>query len=258
MKTFFFLLIIGCLGLGFRFSMDTGKMPKKPNSIKAEDASSGFAVVELFTSEGCSSCPQADRVLAAIQHDYEAKAVYILAYHVDYWDKLGWKDVFSNPAYSKRQYQYADWFHLESVYTPQVVIDGTKEFVGSNESGVRSVISESLEKKATFEFELTSSSISNGKIRINYSLDAEFPNSSLVLNLVERFATTSVLEGENKGRELAHVQIVRDQKTVPSNKSGTSSLTIPAGIDKNNLEVICFVQDNRTGKITGAAKSRIE
>src|SRR5476651_2422634 len=106
-------------------------VPSKANNQR-------FAVVELFTSEGCSSCPPADEAIAKLQKESNGKPVYILAFHVDYWNRLGWKDVFSNADYSERQNEYAKYLRLESVYTPQVVVNGKKEFVGSEESTLQS------------------------------------------------------------------------------------------------------------------------
>ncbi len=94
---------------------------------------SGFAVVELFTSQGCSSCPSADKLIEKVRQETIAARVYLLAYHVDYWDHLGWKDSFSKAKFSARQRQYARWFSQGNVYTPQMVVNGAREFVGSNE-----------------------------------------------------------------------------------------------------------------------------
>src|SRR5580704_5223589 len=85
---------------------------------KVNGDNKGFAVVELFTSEGCSSCPPADELVAKIEKESKDKPVYILAYHVDYWNRLGWKDVFSSAEYSKRQNEYAGYLHLQQIYTP--------------------------------------------------------------------------------------------------------------------------------------------
>lgn len=106
------------------------------------DVESNVAVVELFTSEGCSSCPPADKLLRTIQA--ESKDVYVLSYHVDYWDRLGWKDPFSQAAFTERQRDYAQQFNLESIYTPQVVINGVKEFVGSDEQRLRSILTQKI------------------------------------------------------------------------------------------------------------------
>lgn len=254
MRNIVFLLLAGCLGLGFQVSSKTGQVCKRAEKTYSKVSSGGFAVVELFTSEGCSSCPPADKVLAALQHDYEAEAVYILAYHVDYWDKLGWKDVFSQAAYSARQYQYVDWLRLESAYTPQMVINGTKEFVGSSESDVRSVITEALAMTSTVEFELNQLEISDDKVKVNYIIGFLAPNTSLLLNLVEKSATTKVLKGENKGHELAHVQVVREQQIISSRKAGTAYFKIPTNTDKKEIEIIAFLQNKTTGKITSAMR----
>src|SRR3569623_712974 len=96
--------------------------------------SNDFTLFELFTSEGCSSCPAADKTLADIQHLYENKNVLILAYHVDYWNSLGWKDAFCTERNTQRQEYYAQIFKLNANYTPQVVVNGRKQFVGSDRS----------------------------------------------------------------------------------------------------------------------------
>src|ERR1700743_69163 len=96
---------------------------------KVNAADKGIAVIELFTSEGCSSCPPADELVAKIQKENKDKPVYILAYHVDYWDRLGWKDSFSNADFTKRQNSYAKVLRLQSVYTPQIIVNGKTEFV---------------------------------------------------------------------------------------------------------------------------------
>ena len=130
----------------------------------------GFAVVELFTSEGCSSCPPADELVARIEKESKDKPVYILAYHVDYWNRLGWKDQFSSADFSKRQNEYANYLHLESVYTPQIVVNGKKEFVGSEEGTLRNVIKAgSAKSTAAAGLNLSVINIGQNKANINYS-----------------------------------------------------------------------------------------
>src|SRR5438270_9575711 len=103
----------------------------------------GFAVIELFTSEGCSSCPAAEKLVASVAAE-NLTSVFILAYHVDYWNRLGWKDGFSNAAYTARQTRYAEVFNLPSAYTPQIVVNGKTEFVGSNAIKLKSVMRDDL------------------------------------------------------------------------------------------------------------------
>src|SRR5580692_11082645 len=108
------------------------------NTYKYIPDREGFVLVELFTSEGCSSCPPADEAVGRLKG--WKKNVYVLSFHVDYWNYLGWKDVFSNAAYSTRQQNYGDLFHLNSIYTPQIVVNGKAQFIGSDETALRSTI----------------------------------------------------------------------------------------------------------------------
>src|SRR5476649_2001101 len=128
MRSFKIFATIACLGLA---AIITQAFIKDKKTVSPENK--GFAVIELFTSEGCSSCPPADALVAKVQKESADKPVYILAFHVDYWNRLGWKDAFSSAEYSYRQSQYARWLKLSSVYTPQIVVNGHTEFVGSEE-----------------------------------------------------------------------------------------------------------------------------
>jgi hypothetical protein len=253
MKSILFFLLI--VGLAAGVVLAARSVTSKTSNSKHKDGSSGFAVVELFTSEGCSSCPPADKLMAKLKDDYKTEPVYILAYHVDYWDRLGWKDSFSKPLFTSRQYQYATWLKLESAYTPQVVINGTRELVGSNEPGLRSAITNNLASAMPLQLKLNSHAGPNGKIVVGFTLSAKAANTSLVINLVERSATTMVLKGENKGRKIDHVQIVFDQVSLPANQSGNTTFELPSGKDRKDFQVIGFIQDNNTGKIIGAAKT---
>ena len=118
MRSFRIFIMLMCLGLTGLVTEAFITITNK-NINKPEATGKGFAVVELYTSEGCSSCPPADALVAKVQKESTDKPVYILAFHVDYWNRLGWKDVFSNHDYSSRQYQYSRWLKSE-VYTPQI------------------------------------------------------------------------------------------------------------------------------------------
>ncbi len=194
--------------------------------------------------------------MAKIQKEYKDQPVYILAFHVDYWNRLGWKDVFSSADFSKRQSSYADYLHIQSVYTPQIVVNGKKEFVGSEEGTLRNAIKAGLQKPASAQIELNNIKAIAGKATFNYRAVDNGSNSTLLLALVERSAQTSVKAGENKGRNLAHVQIIRQLKTLPltSGKSGTESIALPATFNPQNWEVIALLQNSQTGEIIGATK----
>ena len=216
----------------------------------------GFAVVELFTSEGCSSCPPADVLLAEIEKENQNNPVYLLAFHVDYWDRLGWKDSFSSPKFSARQNQYADWLKLKTVYTPQIVVNGSKEFVGSEENTLRSSIKTVLAKPSTNNFQITVGKGDKHNLTLNYHTDQQTDGTTLAVALVTAKASHQVLKGENKGRTLAHVQIVRQFETFALHGKINGSVNIP--LDQFNgqvpSELIAFLQDNKTGQITAASK----
>ena len=131
--TVFLLLCIG-LVLALCFNPGPETTMKKGLSNKAPK---GFAVVELFTSAGCEHCPQAHDLLARIQQEHPNQEVYVLAYHVDFWDNKRWKDKFSHAAFSRRQISYANWLNVPQVYAPQIVVNGKSEFVGTAASNIR-------------------------------------------------------------------------------------------------------------------------
>jgi len=229
---------------------------KKASPHKAI-ANKGFAVIELFTSEGCSSCPPADELVARIQKEVTDKPVYILSFHVDYWNSLGWKDSFSSADYSKRQRRYAQYLNLSSVYTPQIVINGRKEFVGSEEGTLRSALKGALQKDAAAS--LTLSAVKNGQnqVKVHYVANESGDNTVLLLAVVEKSAQSHVKGGENGGRTLSHVQIVRKLQTVAlnNNKNGVEGISLPENFDAANWEILGFLQNNLTGEITGAARA---
>src|SRR5262245_9342561 len=116
-----------------------------------------FALLELFTSEGCSSCPPADALLARLASEARnaGRRVYALSFHVDYWDRLGWKDRYSSAAYSKRQGEYARRFRLASLYTPQLVVNGEQEMVGSDARSVEAALRAALARPAQTRIAIT-------------------------------------------------------------------------------------------------------
>ncbi len=231
------------------------KPPVKNNTISGK----GFAVIELFTSEGCSSCPPADELVARIQKEYTGQPVYIMAFHVDYWNHLGWKDAFSSVDYTKRQQMYSQRLRVE-VYTPQIVINGKKAFVGSEENTLRNAIKSGLQNSAPAQIILSGLKAGTNKATVHYRAEGNGKNSVLTLALVQKNGQTSVKAGENKGRSLSHVQIVRKLQSVAlsNGKEGIQSLTLPAGFNPQSWEVIGILQNTTTGEITGAAKEEFQ
>ncbi|MEN2401122.1 DUF1223 domain-containing protein [Flavobacterium sp. MC2016-06] len=216
----------------------------------------GFVVLELFTSEGCSSCPPADELMGSIQNEYKDAPIYILSYHVDYWDRQGWKDIFSNADYTKRQYDYAKWLGKEPVYTPQVVVNGKKEYIGSDEVTVRNAIVNTLSKPAIAELSLETI-LTNNKLEVNYKVNGISKNSRLLVAVLQKSAKSNVKRGENAHRILSHYQIVKNLQSfaLKNNGSGIVTITAPKEFNTKDFEVIGFVQDINSGAILGAAKA---
>lgn len=223
---------------------------------KANADNKGFAVIELFTSEGCSSCPPADELVARIQKESEGKPVYILAYHVDYWNRLGWKDPFSSADFSRRQNDYARYLHLQGVYTPQIVVNGRTEFVGSQEGTLRNAIRAALQKPVLATLSLAVMKYDKNQVSVKYTAEGAGKNSVLFIALLQKHAQTKVLRGENGGHTLSHVQIVNKLQRVPINgPGGIANIAVAEGT--RNQEVIGFIQNTETGAITTAVRAAL-
>jgi hypothetical protein len=215
----------------------------------------GFAVLELFTSEGCSSCPPADELMGKIEKEYKDEPVYLLSYHVDYWNRLGWKDRFSTAENSQRQQQYSRILNSQ-VYTPQLVVNGKAEFVGSDENNIKNAIRKALFNSKKTNIEL-SATLSQQEIKVQYKTSDTDPKNMLLINLVEKHSSTQVGKGENEGRHLHHWQIVHKQNQISLNKQpvGTTTFKLPDGFSPENWEVIAFIQNPKTGNTSGSAKT---
>jgi hypothetical protein len=215
----------------------------------APSANDGFAVVELFTSEGCSSCPPADELVASLPTTYPS-GVYILSFHVDYWDRLGWKDPFSQAEFTQRQKQYKDVLMINSVYTPQVVVNGKAEMVGSDKDRLKQAIDDQLAHTTNPPIEAAAHAASPTSVTIDYALPGKNAGT-IQAALIQLQASTEVKKGENAGRQLHHANIVRDLRS-STRKKGSLSLTLPAGVTAADCKVVVFLQDNETLQVGGA------
>jgi len=217
----------------------------------------GFVVLELFTSEGCSSCPSADDLLAKVQSEAGNKPVYVLAYHVDYWDRLGWRDVFSSPDYSKRQYQYASKLGAQ-VYTPQVVVNGKTEFVGSNKAALDFAVASGLIGSPASTIRLEGRQ-NGGKLEIRYQITGKSHNDQLLIAIVQKNAVHQIKRGENEGRTLTHAQIVRSLQAFPLGQAeaGNLTLSLPKDYNTSGWEVIGLLQGTKTMAIQAATRAML-
>ncbi len=241
-------LIIVLLAVSLTMASNGSKNKTKTRQ-PINDNKKGFAVVELFTSEGCSSCPPADKAMAELL-EKNNPGIFILSYHVDYWNRLGWKDEFSKHVYSERQQQYARYLSLESIYTPQVIVNGTTQFVGSNKSQLNAVINTSLQNEQQADFKLTAQK-KNNVIIITYNIEG---NDAVILNtaLVQPHASTQVNAGENGGRTLNHVNIVRELKVTEAKGAGELTIEIPKEILNTSFQLIGYTHSKKNYKVLGA------
>jgi len=216
-------------------------------------------VVELFTSEGCSSCPPADALLTELDHQpIPGAEVIALGLHVDYWNQLGWVDRFSSNEFTHRQNEYGRRFGLDSVYTPQMVVDGRYEFVGNDSNRARKVIADEAQKTCSVEVELQQVD--------DHTLNVQVKNAGgspdVLLAITENGLSTSVRAGENGGRELRHSAVVRELTRLGTAKAGQfqKRVTVPKNDDwkRVNLRAVAFVQTAGTGEILGAAAIRLK
>jgi hypothetical protein len=215
----------------------------------------GFAVLELYTSEGCSSCPPADDVLRELAKDSNVMA---LSFHVTYWNRLGWTDSFSQKSFDERQYAYGEKFSANGVYTPQTVINGSVEMVGSKRTQVAQAVKKALETLSKVQISLKTA-IKDGDIEVKYSLTGEIPKDAVLqFALVESAFATKVKRGENEGRVLKHDNVVRDfEARKASDTEGSFSFFPLSGWQVKNCTVVAFVQEKKLGAIIGATKVKI-
>jgi len=210
-----------------------------------------FVVVELYTSEGCSSCPPADRLLTQLAGRPD---VIALEFHVDYWNDEAWKDRFSSPLYTQRQQLYSTRFGLESSYTPQMVVDGTRQFVGSDQKKADEAIAAAA-KARTASVSIASEA---GKLHLSITDLAGAEASTVYLAVTENGLASDVSGGENRGVALSHTAVVRLLKAIGAVEKKQSSFqgvidipTDPAW-KKENINYVVFVQENSSRKIGGA------
>lgn len=220
---------------------------KKLETIKNRNTDQGFAVVELFTSEGCSSCPPADELIAELEQDKSNKQLYIMAFHVDYWNHQGWRDRFSNSKFTARQKQYAKWLQLPLLYTPQLIINGKMEMVGSATSKVISGINSVIQETHLEQLKLKAESIKDETIQVGYTSTSTVKNTAILVALVQKQASSAVSAGENAGKALSHVQVVRDLQSRRLKKQDSFTFKLP--VPNMQWEIIAFEQDLASGEI---------
>jgi hypothetical protein len=208
------------------------------------------AVVELFTSQGCSSCPPADAYLAELARRGDVLA---LSFHVDYWNYIGWRDPFSKSQWSDRQRAYGHVLHRRYVYTPQMVIDGAAEAVGSRRAQVARLIEEAL-RREKLDVEITHPDNDNIRIRVAAQAGYKGPDATVWLAFYDTERTTSVDAGENDGRMLTNTNVVHSLARIGDWRGEAKHWTLPVeavgGKGRDGCAIL--VQAGGTGRILGA------
>ena len=234
------------------------------NATFAQQSSDPAVLVELFTSEGCSDCPPADALLAKLDQPQSVPGaqIIVLSEHVDYWDHQGWVDRFSSALFTRRQETYSNRFGLNTIYTPQMVVDGDSEFVGSDERHAQSAIEHA---RSSQKINVAISDVRRDGNDLVFSLAAGAPakhDADAYLVLAQNHATSQVRDGENSGRTLRHVSVVRILTPVgelPHGQSMNKSVRVKLGSLASNpdLRLVVFIQERDAGRVLGAAMKEL-
>ena len=256
---------IGCAFLTMATLWLAARPLASPPTAPADVSHAVPVLVELFTSEGCSSCPPADALLQKLDtQPFAGGQMIVLSEHVDYWNHIGWTDPYSSHALSERQSAYGRRFGLESVYTPQMIVDGSQEFVGSDPSAARTAFDKAI------SVEKVPLRISNATVvgnTLHAHVEAEAPASrpravDAVLAVALDHAESQVKGGENAGHRLTHVAVVRSltkigQLTPGQPLSQDVSVVLDPGSTRSDLRVIAFLQESGQTHILGAAEIKL-
>jgi len=223
------------------------------SECNAKSGASTVSLLELYTSEGCSSCPPADKWLSGLKPD--PKKVITLAFHVDYWDYIGWKDKFSKAEYSDRQRKTATFAGASYVYTPQFLLNG-RDFRGSDESRLNQAIVANQKLSSRANLSLEAITQKNGEIKLQASAKAINPadikNTDIFVAIYENNLVSYVNAGENNGRELKHDYVVRNffgAYQLDNQNEFKKKFSLKPEWKGKQAGVVIFVQDNKTGEI---------
>ena len=233
-----------------------------------------MVLVELFTSEGCSSCPPADRILADVvsKQPIAGMKVIGLSEHVDYWNRLGWKDPFSSSQFSARQADYSEAFGNTQIYTPQMIVDGTEEFVGSEARKLRRALKKAARnRKAEVKVSVPPGGLGDSDaVRLNVSV-SDIPRETplrrvdLLLAITEDELQVQVPRGENAGKSLKHQRVVRRLEVLETiDPSATQTVATATTVrlrpewTRDHLRAVVFLQDRDSRRVLGVAERPLD
>ena len=242
------------------------KKDEKKDAKPAAVVGTGVAVVEIFTSEGCDSCPPADDLAAKMAREAkeQGKNVFVLAMHVDYWDYLGWKDPFARHEFTTRQKAYAAAFGKSGgnagVFTPEMVVNGETGFNGADEKTASAAIDKGLGGGARFKIVASVDPRRPGEpVHVHAKLNGDSRWIKIGVAVVENGLSVEVKAGENKGKTLKHDRVVRALgQTTAKEGEADVDLKLPEGVQEANCRVVVFGQDEKSMSVYGAVEIALE
>jgi hypothetical protein len=265
MKQFFltglFAIATGFLCFGLQSGQANAQAPTDEIKNPASAAKKSFVLLELYTSEGCPTCPPADANLARLEREqpFADTEIVTLALHVDYWNSVSWKDVYSSPLFSRRQQIYSQALKTGQSYTPQMIVDGQIEFTGNNPAKARKAILEAAKTaKATIKI-IPSAAVY--KIEINGIPARE--TATVFLAITEDNLASNRKSGLKSNEKVEHISVVRELKSLgmlaaaQTNLEIETALQIQSAWKKENLKLVVFVQENASRKVLGVSRIKI-
>jgi hypothetical protein len=236
------MLLFSCLALISSTERRIGMLPGDTQNV---------VIMELFTSQGCSSCPPADALLAEYA-TANNEHIIPLSFHVDYWNRLGWADPFSNSAYSARQQWYSQHLPKGSVYTPQLIVNGRSEAVGNNRNAVKGLVQKESAGKQSENISITDIKIGSNALFFHYKTMNANNDRLLNIALVQKQATTNIHAGENQGVTITNHNIVRSFSTQPLTNDGAGQINLPASFKASDYALVLYAQNKNDLSITAA------
>ena len=218
-----------------------------------------FAVIELFTSQGCMRCPAADLLLSKVVNEAEGvgNSVIGLSFHTTYYNHLGWKDPYSSKTNDERQEQYANQFVYDNLYTPQMVVNGTYEFTGASEVAIKHALNKAFNRPTTAQ---VAAKVKKHRhhITIDYEIYGVKQDCHVNFALVDSEAENHVPQGENKNRRLIHSNVVGAFKSLKAKKKGRVTMSLPDDFEIDNSFLAIYIQDIHNMEILGASRFSID
>ena len=250
-------ILIGLFSVGSQINAQQSGETKNPADSKRK----AIILLELYTSEGCPTCPPADANLAFLEREqpFADAEIVTLALHVDYWNSLKWKDEYSSPIFSRRQQLYSQALKTGVNYTPQMIVDGRTELVGSNMAKAQKAILEAA-KTPKAAIEITQSA---DNYKVNISNVPAHENATVFLAITENDLPSNRKYGVAAERKAAHQSVVRELKSIGMLPAGQLNLEIETVLQiqpawkRENLKLIVFVQENASRKILGVARKSL-